>query len=272
MSPSLQNFLPENIMGTFLDCHSLFQQTPLSSPIFINSIPKCGTMLIRNIILMFVPLEEIHWPFVHNGNLETYAREMEIKRFKCFTGHMQRTSKSLVSLRGFRHILNIRDPRDYVLSYAHFFFTEQLYESSKMARHIQDNELGFDVAVDTLIRGWKFKDQAHHGVLEMFTNNGLSWFGSNCHIVRYEELKKHVENVGSQESHVYFKSMFDFLGIELTEDWEIRVKKGADYRISKTSSEKMPSDVARRWEMTPEQKELLEQWAPGLRAQLGYQD
>ncbi len=197
---------------------------------------------------------------------------MEKKSFKCFTGHMSRTPQGAAALRGFRHILNIRDPRDYVLSYAQFMFTKQLYKASKMARIIQDKGHDFDDAVDALIRGWEFDGEYHSGVLDMFIMHGLAWFGTNCHIVRYEELKKHVENIDSKESYVYFKSMFDFLGINLTEDWETRILKGADRRISTTARENIPSDVARRLEMTPEQKELLEEWAPGLRAQLGYQD
>ena len=35
-----------------------FVQTPLATPVFMNSVPKCGTHLARNILRMFVPLDQ----------------------------------------------------------------------------------------------------------------------------------------------------------------------------------------------------------------------
>ena len=34
-----------------------FVQRPLSQPLFLNSVPKSGSHLLRNIIRMFVPVE-----------------------------------------------------------------------------------------------------------------------------------------------------------------------------------------------------------------------
>ena len=35
-----------------------YAQTPLKGPVFLNSVPKCGTHLLRNIVRMFVPVEQ----------------------------------------------------------------------------------------------------------------------------------------------------------------------------------------------------------------------
>ena len=35
-----------------------FVQQPLQHPLFLNSVPKSGTHLLRNIIRMFVPVEQ----------------------------------------------------------------------------------------------------------------------------------------------------------------------------------------------------------------------
>ena len=35
-----------------------FDQQPLKRPLFLNSVPKCGSHLLRNIIRMFVPVEQ----------------------------------------------------------------------------------------------------------------------------------------------------------------------------------------------------------------------
>ncbi|WP_293841589.1 hypothetical protein [Sphingopyxis sp.] len=45
-----------------------FVQAPLRQPVFLNSVPKSGSHLLRNIIRMFVPLDQqyardfIQWP------------------------------------------------------------------------------------------------------------------------------------------------------------------------------------------------------------------
>ena len=42
-----------------------FEQSPLAAPLFLNSVPKCGTHLIRNIIRMFVPAsQQYHDAFI----------------------------------------------------------------------------------------------------------------------------------------------------------------------------------------------------------------
>jgi len=35
-----------------------FSQSSLTQPVFLNSVPKCGTHLVRNIFRMFVPVEQ----------------------------------------------------------------------------------------------------------------------------------------------------------------------------------------------------------------------
>ena len=37
-----------------------FEQAPLRQPVLLNSIPKGGTHLLRNILRMFVPVEQHH--------------------------------------------------------------------------------------------------------------------------------------------------------------------------------------------------------------------
>ena len=35
-----------------------FSQAPLKQPVFLNSVPKCGSHLQRNIMRMFVPVKQ----------------------------------------------------------------------------------------------------------------------------------------------------------------------------------------------------------------------
>ncbi len=47
-----------------------YAQTPLKGPVFLNSVPKCGTHLLRNIVRMFVPVEQqYHKTYVQHAVL-----------------------------------------------------------------------------------------------------------------------------------------------------------------------------------------------------------
>ena len=47
-----------------------FEQRPLTEPVFLNSVPKSGTHLMRNIMRMFVPVEQqYHKAFIQYPNL-----------------------------------------------------------------------------------------------------------------------------------------------------------------------------------------------------------
>ena len=46
-----------------------FTQAPLRTPVFLNSVPKSGTHLIRNIMRMFVPVEQ-QFPVVYRLMVE----------------------------------------------------------------------------------------------------------------------------------------------------------------------------------------------------------
>ena len=50
-----------------------FTQVPLKEPVFLNSVPKSGTHLIRNIMRMFVPVEQqYHKAFIQYAVLRDH--------------------------------------------------------------------------------------------------------------------------------------------------------------------------------------------------------
>ena len=61
-----------------------FAQQPLRAPAFLNSVPKCGTHLLRNIVRMFVPVEQqyrdafIQIPLLRR-NLAAFAPDARVK-------------------------------------------------------------------------------------------------------------------------------------------------------------------------------------------------
>ena len=57
------------------DLNKNFTQQPLAQPVFLNSVPKCGTHLIRNIFRMFVPVEQqYHQMFIQIPVLHQYLQ------------------------------------------------------------------------------------------------------------------------------------------------------------------------------------------------------
>ena len=56
-----------------------FSQTPLAQPVLLNSVPKGGTHLLRNIVRMFVPVEQHYdrdWSGAPNGWGYTFFRSI----------------------------------------------------------------------------------------------------------------------------------------------------------------------------------------------------
>ena len=51
-----------------------FAQAPLTQPVFLNSVPKSGTHLIRNVMRMFVPVEQqYHETFIQHPILRQHG-------------------------------------------------------------------------------------------------------------------------------------------------------------------------------------------------------
>ena len=92
---------------------------PLGQPLFLNSIPKSGSRLLRNILRMFVPIGQqyraqfIQWPNLRH-HLDAFDRSKNYMSF----GHLFFTDGSAIELANVRKILLYRDPYDWVLARA----------------------------------------------------------------------------------------------------------------------------------------------------------
>ena len=52
-----------------------FEQISAASGVFLNSVPKCGSHLLRNIVRMFVPVEQqYHAQFIQWAHLASTLR------------------------------------------------------------------------------------------------------------------------------------------------------------------------------------------------------
>jgi hypothetical protein len=67
-----------------------YVQTPLLAPAFLNSVPKCGTHLMRNIVRMFVPVEQqYHAMFIQHPvlrqHLAAFSQDRPYSQLGAFT-------------------------------------------------------------------------------------------------------------------------------------------------------------------------------------------
>ncbi len=246
-----------------------FRQEYLKESFLISSVPKCGTMLLRNILVMFVPLEQIHWPFLSQGDL---ASAFEIAQPNFFTGHINRTPHTILVLKNVRQLVLIRDPREYVMAYSRFLFSPEIKETCALAAYAQHYGLSLGDLIPCVIKGWRLEfgelREDHPSVAVMFITHALAWTG-NAYLVRYEQLCHAVSDLNSEFSQQYFRSLLAACGIQMPEDWKKRVEVGSDRAISSTASERF-SVPGNRQHLTERELTLLNAAAPGLLDALGY--
>ncbi len=256
---------------TIDEVNGRFEQTPIEERIFINSVPKCGTMLLRNIIYTFVPRSQWYTPFIVDHEMEAHRDAARQPELACFTGHLNHWPFTISFMRGLRHVLIVRDPYDYCLSCAYYMCSESLYEREPLTRLVRDQALDFEDVVRLVIRGFAIPGKVHQAsVKALFVDNALSWLGGDCLLVRYEELVGHLRDLGTPQAEAYFLGMLKHLRIDPPEDWRERVAAGSSREVSSTASEQLECGFDRPKKLSEQARRLFDVCAPGLREALGY--
>ena len=246
-----------------------FAPEPLRQPLFLNSIPKSGSHLLRNILRMFVPIEQqyrdqfIQWP-----NIRQHLSAFDPARNYMSFGHLFFTDGPAIELAHVRKILLYRDPRDWVLARARFYLSEEFQGELE---HLKDGRISVDDLLTLMIFGIR---TIVPSLSHMYELNVVAWLASDVFPVRYEELRDHVNRVETPEAESYFSTLFDACGISpIPANWRERVKVGADRRQSGTARENLTGIRVELPDELPEKHQrLIEYAAPGLRSILGYAD
>lgn len=243
-----------------------FAQAPLRQPVFLNSVPKSGSHLLRNVLRMFVPVEQqyardfIQWP-----NLQHHLAAFDPRRPKLSWGHLFLADASAIETAAARRILLYRDPYDWVIARARFFLSEQFAGN---VDHLKAGKLDADELLTMMIFGIPGKAPSLNDIYEL---NAAAWLGTRVHVVRYEDLVRHVGALGGADAAGFFTELLEACGIERPEDWQERVTLGSDRRQSGTARENL-SGISMEFPETlgARHRALVEYQAPGLRALLGY--
>lgn len=244
-----------------------FIQQRLEHNVFLNSVPKCGTHLIRNIFRMFVSLEQQYTKaFIQLPVLEQHQKAFDPRNPELSWGHLIFNDVSAMVLHETRKLILVRDPYDWVIARARFFMSDNFIGKTDVIRSGR-------ITVEELLNLMVFGIYGLAPTLEeVYSNNAVAWLGTDCKLVRLEDLMYHIKHLDTVESENYFSELLSILGQNsLPEDWRERVCLGADPAQSSTYRDNLTGiKMAFPTELPDMQKRLVDYAVPGLRQLLGY--
>ena len=245
-----------------------FNQVRLPQPLFLNSVPKSGSHLLRNIMRMFVPVEDQYQvQFIQFGNLQQHAGAFDDDRKMLSWGHLLFSDASAIEAASARKIVLVRDPYTWVLARARFFLSDEFGDNSVL---VKNGELTVDTLINLMIFGIHGKAMS---MRELFNYNAVAWMGADCTVLKYEDLVAAVKDLESESAASYFKTVFDAAGLEqVPDDWRDRVRIGSDRKQSGTARENLTEGAIEIPNtLNEQQRALVDYAAPGLRKILGYE-
>ena len=245
-----------------------FAPEPLKNPLFLNSIPKSGSHLLRNILRMFVPVEQqyrtqfIQWP-----NFGQHLAAFDPARNMMSFGHLFFTDGPAIELAHVRKILLYRDPYDWVLARARFHVSDEFQGNLD---HLKDGRISAEDLLSLMIFGIRTEVPS---LTDMYELNVVAWLASDVVPVKYEELVLNVRESESEAAEAFFSRLLESCGVTpLPENWRERVMAGSDRRQSGTARENLTGIRVEIPKELPEtHKRLVDHIAPGLRRILGYE-
>jgi len=244
-----------------------YHQERLGEPVFLNSVPKCGTHLVRNILRMFVPVEQqYHKTFIQIPLLQQNLQAFSTTSPYLSWGHLLFTDDSAIALRRVHHLVLIRDPYDWVLARARFFLSDTF---QGQLEHLKGGNVSAEEMLNMMILGIHNKVPT---MQDIFLHNAVAWLGTKARIVRFEDLIGNLKELDTPGAEAWFTELLRFCGnIRLPGDWRERIVVGSDRRQSGTARENLQGRANDIPEVLPDtQKKMVDHAAPGLREILGY--
>jgi len=245
-----------------------FVQRPLDQPLFLNSVPKSGSHLLRNIIRMFVPVEDQYQSqFIQHHFFGQHLAAFDPSRNMLSWGHLFCLAGFKVQLAHVRHIVLVRDPYQWVLAQARFVLSNEFQVPG--FDQLKRPDVPVEAVLNLMIQGTRPQLPP---LAVTYQYNAIEWLDAGVHLVRYEDLVGALHDLEGDDAEAYFGALFTACGIQRPDDWRERVRVGSDRKQSGTARENLTGVAARiPSELPDKQKLMVDQSLPGLRAILGYQ-
>lgn len=243
-----------------------FAHQRLKQPVFLNSVPKSGSHLLRNILRMFTPVDQQYSAdFIQWGNLQQHRIAFDPAQPKLSWGHLFFADASAIETAPARRVLLYRDPYDWVIARARFILSEQFQGN---VDQLSSGALTSDELLTMMIFGLPGKLPSLNDIYEL---NAAAWLGARCHVVTFEELTLHVGDLDTPKAEAFFKALLDACGIDMPTDWRERVSCGSDRNESATARQNLTGvTLGLPDTLDARHRALVDYQAPGLRAVLGY--
>lgn len=245
-----------------------FEQAQLLQPVLLNSIPKSGSHLLRNIVRMFVPVsQQYQRQFIQHANLSEHEHVFKASLPMLSWGHLAFTDETAVRLTNVRHILLVRDPYSWVVARARFFVSHEFQGNLNL---LKEGKLSAEQLMSLMIFG---VHQKAPSLSDIYTHNAVSWLGTGIPVIKYEDIVAHLKILDSQDAERFFSAILAHCGIEMPPDWRERVRTGSDPAQSGTARENLRTEGSPEFprELPDMHKRLVDYAVPGLRAILGYE-
>lgn len=244
-----------------------FSHQPLTQPVFLNSVPKSGTHLLRNIFRMFVSNEQqYHGAFLQLPNLAQHLSALDASNPKLSWGHMLFSDNAAIATEHAEKIIIVRDPYDWVLARARFFLSDNFQGN---VDHLKSGKVTVEQVLNMMIFGIYQKVPS---LWEIYTHTAVSWLASDVKLVRYEDVMYHLKRLSDSPAETYFSELLaPVTGGQLPDDWRERITIGSDKKQSATYRENLDGgnfDIPR--ELPEQQRAMVDYAAPTLRQLLGY--
>ena len=249
------------------EANRAFAQVPLRRPVFLNSVPKSGSHLLRNIMRMFVPVAQHHGhDFIQWPTLQANRAAFDPANPRLSWGHLLFADASAIETAAANRVVLYRDPYDWVIARARFILSEQF---SGNTDHLRNATMTTDELLTSMIFGLPGKLPSLNAIYEL---NAAAWLGARCHAIRFEDLSAAVARVDTPEAEAFFGTLLDACGIAMPADWRERVAVGSDRKESATARENLTGvDIEFPETLGSRHRALVDYHAPGLRALLGYE-
>jgi tetratricopeptide (TPR) repeat protein len=251
-------------------------QMKLASPVVVCSVPKSGTILLRNILKsilgdnLVIPSDSFKQPLASSKYLLALPRLTN----RIYVGHIGYSEDLAKKIASIPKIVLIRDPRDYVISYTHFMdrLAKDALGAQREWYEKYWNKKDWDEKLSTMIFGLdtRLVRKIYPSVLNSFLNYAIKWSGPNTLIVRYEDIIG--TKFGGNDKIVIktMRSIMDFVGVQIDQETLAqRIAQGSD----PTKSDTFRFGGKGNWnqEFKPQHVAQMKAVGPTLLSTLGYE-
>ncbi|CAN7313010.1 hypothetical protein [Caulobacter sp. LjRoot300] len=202
-----------------------FEALHPSQSVLINSTPKAGTHLLRNVVAHFVG-ENCREQFVMYDDIAT---TFPLAEGQVVVGHVPWCVDGILATRGLPQILLIRDPVDVLVSLSRAAFAPN--ETRNDYVFAREN-LTLHQYMALLVTGYDI-DGVSVGSFSRFLHEFMiGWYGQDVFLIDFSEV------ISLDRSML--RDLLGFIGVNLPRDWRKRLAAGMKPSLSATYIPPLP--------------------------------